>query len=338
MTSTTTAAMDSELKRVLCSLADPQAPAPPTDTYLKVDPQNLFDAMLHHGIEPVALPKLSETLPQEPPYVALIDGVRERQFLVNAKCLNLEASAKRVMMAVEGAGLQAMIVKGPVFTNALYDKASDRPFTDIDILAHRVAVRPIGPLLKEAGFDHKRRWIWDKSISNMEQKWLKRDDPSIVIELHGNLVHNRGLRRRISFGYDEYQMAAGDGEFPAVAHFMTAVIHASAGHKFHRLQLLVDVLHALRPLDDSDLKHLGGVLVRLNARLEVLVCLDLVNGLFEEPAALHALERLSAGGDYRRCRRLMTADTVLDTWKTRGRRSKFHRHAFRWMQHLVWRD
>ncbi|MEX3011353.1 nucleotidyltransferase family protein [Hoeflea sp. TYP-13] len=324
-----------ELKQVLRALADPQASAPPTETCLNIAPQDLFDAVRHHGIEPAALPKLLEALPQEPPYVALIDGVRERQFLANAKCLNLEAHAKRIMLAIEGAGLQAKIVKGPVFTSALYEKASDRPFTDIDILAHPSAVRAIAPLLKDAGFFHSRRWIWDKSRSHMEQKWVLLEDPAIVIELHGNLVHNAGLRRHISFGFDEYMTVAGGGDFPAAAHFMTAVIHASASHKFNRLQLLVDVLQAVRRLEDRDVEHLDQVLDQLGARLEALVCLDLVDALFDNFTATQAQEKLSGRRDYRRCRRLVTADAVFDTWNDRGHRSSMRRNTFRLAQHVV---
>ena len=338
MSGSGTTSKDGALKRLLCQLADPQKPAPSTEELLSFDPQQLFDAITHHGIAPVALPKLVETLPQEPPYVGLIDSMRESQFLANAHCLNLEAVAKRVMLAIDRAGLQATLVKGPVFTVALYDRASDRPFTDVDILVHRSAAREIGVLLKDAGFNRRGHRIWHRSASNLAQKWVGRDDPSVLVELHGNLVHYAGLRRRVSFGYDEYRTASGNGEFPAVANFMTAVIHASAGHKFHRLQLLVDVLQALRRLDETDVEHLVRVLPQLRARLEVLLCLDLVDVLFDEPAAKRVMERLSAGRDYRHSRRLVTADAIIDTWSDTGRRSKVRRHAFRWMQHIARRD
>ena len=72
--------------------------------------------------------------------------------------------------------------------------------------------------------------------------------------------------------------------------------------------------------------------------LEVLLCLDLVDALFGEPAAKQVMERLSAGRDYRRSRRLVTADAIIDTWTDTGRRSKVRRHAFRWMQHIARRD
>ena len=98
MSSGETTSKDCDLKRTLCLLADPQKPAPAADEILNFDPQQLFEAITHHGIAPVALPKLVEILPQEPPYVALIDGMRESQFLANAHCLNLEAVAKRVML------------------------------------------------------------------------------------------------------------------------------------------------------------------------------------------------------------------------------------------------
>ena len=169
----------------------------------------------------------------------------------------------------------------------------------------------------------------------MEQKWVRKDNQNILVELHGNLVHYASLRWRVSFGFDEYRTASGDGAFPNVANFMTAVVHAAAGHKFHRLQLIVDVMQAARKLTEEDIAHLNASLDGLRARLEVLVCLDLVCALFGDEAAAHVRDSLASGRNYRFGRRLVTPAAVIDTWNDAGHRSRMRRHAFRWVQRIA---
>ncbi|MCY6382618.1 nucleotidyltransferase family protein [Hoeflea prorocentri] len=320
---------------VLCSLADPQAENPIAGAILSLDADRLFAAVRYHGIEPVALPKLAALVPQEPPYTQLLVDVREGQLLANAHAMVLEAQALQVMTAIETAGLPARIVKGQVFAKGIYDRVSDRPFTDVDILADPAAAAAIGEILTDCGFVLHQKEHFDRSERNMEQKWTRTDDHNVLIELHGNLVHYAGLRRRVSFGYDEYVLAGGNGDHPAVANFMTAVIHAAAGHKFHRLQLLVDVLQAGRRLDEADIDHLRSVLGKIPARLEVLVCLDLVCALFKDEKAAHIRESLSEGKDYRRSRAIVTPQCVIATFDDTGHQSRLRRHAFRWAQHIV---
>lgn len=320
---------------VLCALADPQAKGPAAGDIASVDAERLFSAVRHHGIEPVALPKLTALAPKEPPYTQLLDEVREGQLLANAHAMVLEAQALQVMNAIEAAGLPARVVKGQVFAKALYDRASDRPFTDVDLLADPSAAPAIGDILRECGFILHQKERFDRSARNMEQKWVRSDDHNALIELHGNLVHYASLRRRLSFGYDEYVLACADGEHPAVGNLLTAVVHAAAGHKFHRLQLLVDVLQAARRLDEDDIGYLRSVLDAISARLEVLVCLDLVYALFGDDAAGHIRDSLASGKTYRRSRSLVTPASVIATWDDTGHRSRIRRHAFRWAQHLV---
>ena len=298
---------DHAIKRLLCLLADPQSPAPPVACFAHVQPEALFEAIGHHGIGSIALPKLNETLRDDPRYHDLLEKQKEQQIGANALSLFLEA----------------------------YARPSDRQFTDIDILAHSDAREKIAVLLAQMGFRQDVRPFWDKSESNMEQKWVHHENPGILIELHGNLVHYASLRRRISFGYEEYQTASGDHAHPAIAYFMTAVVHAAAGHKFHRLSLLVDVLQALRHLGERDLDRLADVTDALGMRLEVLLCLDLVASLFDEAAAQGALARLEPGRNYAWTRRLINGAAVLDTWRDTGHHSRIRRHALRWMQHIV---
>ncbi len=326
---------DPAIKRLLCQLADPQVQALFANQYDGIELRPLFQSMRHHGIEAIAVPKLGASLPKNGLSEMLMEQEKEYQFVANAHSLILEAHADRIINALKRAELHAVIVKGPVFSKELYEREADRQYTDIDILSHPTSIGDIGEILRQEGFHQAVREFWDNSERNMEQKWVHNDNANILVELHGNLVHYAGLRRRISFSYEDYQTASCNGKCPAIAYFITAVVHAAAGHKFHRLALLVDVLQALRRLEDNDLARLGQVVDMLGLRLEVLTCLDLVGSLFGEVNTRPALAHLPDGRNYSWTRRLVTADAVLDTWRDTGHRSRLRRHAFRWMQHIV---
>jgi hypothetical protein len=321
-----------EFRLLLCALADPQAPAPPLDVVLAADPNRLFASILHHGIEPVALPKLTGLLPRRPPYVALINGMRARQFLANAHCLKLDAVAKRLRLAIETAGFQAALVKGSVFAVTLYRKTSQRPFSEIDILVRDEALRPVGPLLKKQGFRRRGLQLASRLGLGQTQTWIGREDPSIRIRLHRGLVGAAIVRRRVSFGLDEYRIAGGNGAHPAVANFLAAVLHATTIAGMRDLQSLVDVLQALRQLDDDDVAHLSRVLPLLRVRPEVLVCLDIVGALFGDPSAAYVLERLLAGSRFRFGRRLLSPATVLGTAAGHAGTFSFRHRLFRVFQ------
>lgn len=299
-----------EFRLLLCALADPQAPAPPQDILLAADPDQLFEAIVLQGIEPVALRKLTRLLPHKPPYFSLLDGVRERQFLANAHCLNLDAVAKRVKLSLEAADLEAEIVMGSVFAVALYDRISDRPYEAIDILVHARDLKPISRLLEDEGFLRRGLQLPGRSGLGRTQVWTGRQDPSLCIRLHTSLIGGAVVRQRVSFGLEEYGVAGADGAHPAVANFMAAMLHATTAGGMRQLQCLVDVLQALRRLDDNDVAHLAAVLSWLQVRPEVLACVDLVGALFGDPSSAYLLERLGAGSQFSMGRRLLSEATV----------------------------
>lgn len=165
-----------------------------------------------------------------------------------------------------------------------------------------------------------------------EEKWGHPDQPNLLIELHGDLVHYPLLRRGIRFGWAELA-TAGDGNPEApLALFATAVVHAALGHKFHELRLMVDALQAFRALDAAARAALPDRMAALSLRLEASLTLRLVADLFNLPdarelgntLALPVQSRLAAG--IVRPRDVLMAD---------GRRlgpSHLRRHAFRWLQ------
>ena len=323
-------------KSLLCALADPARPCPSTDLLYATDPRQLFDAIDHHGIEAVALRKLKAAEPKPGgEFVQLVTEAMERQFVANAMSMTLEVRAKEILESIAATGAKAVVVKGPVFAKGLYQHESDRPFTDIDILTPGSDLAAIGGILRRSGYWQARRAFWDRSEINMEQKWFSNENDRILVELHTNLVHDAALRRRLSFGFADHELASEGDRYPRVACFLTAVVHAAAGHKFHKLQLLVDVLQAFRTLSQEDLAALVRILDWIPARLETAICLELVDELFDVVEVKTALAAITLNSNIQNRKKFVDADTVLDSYLDTRKRSKIRRHGFRLMQKVV---
>src|SRR5690606_27819354 len=137
-------------------------------------------------------------------------------------------------------------------------------------------------VMRERGFQPERNEIWDNSQRNMEFKWTLAQNRSVLFELHTDLVHYPRLRRRVSFGYEEL-LAAGQGDPEAPeALLCVAIVHASCGHKFHRLQMVVDVLQAARRLPDDRIDTFVRIARKLRFGMEAAVSLSLASRLFED--------------------------------------------------------
>jgi hypothetical protein len=128
-------------------------------------------------------------------------------------------------------------------------------------------------------------------VSNQEQKWIHPGIPSVLVEVHGNLVHYEALRRRVSFGYAEVMRCG--AQSLALARFFTCVFHATLGHKLHELRLLVDVLQTFRRLDGDDRAALPAMARELGIALETALCLRLVGELFANDTATHMSLRIA---------------------------------------------
>ncbi|MEM9107316.1 MAG: nucleotidyltransferase family protein [Pseudomonadota bacterium] len=332
------ASAEDEFRLLLCALADPQAPLPPRDVLLAADPDQLFEAIVIQGIEPVSLPKLTRLLPKGPPYFSLLDGVRERQFLANAHCLNLDAVAKRVKMALESARLEAEIVLGSVFAVSLYDKTSDRPYEAIDILVHGNDINPISRLLQDEGFVRRGLQLTGRSGLGRTQVWTGNEDPSLCIRLHTSLIGGAVVRQRVTFGLDEYSIASDEGAHPAVANFMAAMLHATTAGGMRQLQCLVDVLQALRHLNDDDVAHLAVVLPWLQVRPEVLACVELVGALFGDSSSAYVLQRLQPGSQFSMGRRMLSPDSVLGNTAQSGQAVSLRHRMFHVLQAVTPRN
>ncbi|WP_055047994.1 nucleotidyltransferase family protein [Devosia sp. A16] len=314
-----------ERDALLCRLADPEAPAVAVDLET-VDP--LLKLARDHNVLPVVTRKLAAQRS-----TADLRAAQDELTLLVGLSMHLRGIAAKVDRHIAERQLHAVIVKGPVFARQIYPTPSDRPFTDIDIMVAPSARGPIGELLTGLGYQLFRKPLLDHTEQNQEEKWIQPDMDALLIEVHGNLVHYQGLRRRISFGYDELMLSGKGDPSGALPQFFVTVVHAALGHKFHQLRLLVDVLQAWRRLTPDDAAALPEMARRLGLALEARLCLELIAELFALPAAAAAARRIVGGTPSALATRLVDGAAVLAA--PTAFLSKVRRHAFRGLQRIV---
>lgn len=273
---------------------------------------------LAHNVGPILLRKLGGS--RSP------TALREQVEGLTILTLRLELLLPQIQQSLAEQGLSAIIVKGPVFATELYPVAADRPFTDIDILAPPGEFDAIGAVLMSMGLHQHKRDRFDRSEATQEQKWVSADDPNLLIEVHGDLVHYPGLRRRVRL---DHATLTDLGPTTPTAWFLTAVAHGALGHKFHALRLVLDVLQAFRRLDQAERSTLLECARSVRLELETLQSLHLIGTMFDEPEALTLSRR---AGALTRAAFISGADVLS---APSAKRSKLKRHLFRQLQHYA---
>jgi hypothetical protein len=133
----------------------------------------------------------------------------------------------------------AAIVKGLAFARAIYPLPQFRPFTDIDIIVSPDAKSKVSEVLQAHGFEFIAE---GHDTRRREDKWLHRENPTLLAEVHTNMVHAPSLQRALSVTFDDIASVGVDR--PA-AHLLVASMHAAL-HQFERLRQVVDILQASR--------------------------------------------------------------------------------------------
>lgn len=307
---------------LLARLADPGAPVP---VMRETSREALLKLARPHGVENILWRKFGADI-DAPGSAETLHRVGQTMLLDG---LRLELSA-----ALAAKGVPASVVKGSVFAERLYAVRSDRLFSDVDLLVDPSFMEEAGVVMAGLGYVREGK-AWDNSSRDMEYKFVHPRHPTALVELHGNLVHYPLLRRRVSFGLRELLAAGdGDGEAPA-ALLATAVVHATLGHKLDRLQMLVDVLQAVRHLPRQDFGGAAATLSELGLGLECAVCLSVTARLFGDEAVADLADRFRFG--LRGClgRLLVSPDAVVDgRGAGHGSSSWGRRKAFRLLQYL----
>lgn len=321
-----------EEKRLLCQLADPEAAAPDAALWSDARLGRLFELARAHGVLAIAWRKLRGAARGEgrsEAFRADIERIETEHTLTVGRAMLLRHHAARIGDRLRERTIPAEIVKGPVFADRLYAHASDRTFTDIDILADPGDLDGIGAALADCGFVLHEK-VWDNSARYLEYKWFFEGNPQLMVEAQGDLVHYPSLRRRLSFGYAELKAVSEGAEPSPAGMLIVAAIHALGGHKFHRLQFAVDMLQAARHVVDED--ALARAVARVGAELEVGAALHVTAELFGDARTAALADRFAGGRRGTLGRRLLTANAVLDAMPKPSRGSHLRRHGFRWLQ------
>lgn len=314
-----------EAEALFLRLADPEAPAGPVPAAGPALDAAL-DLAERHGLTAVVLRKLGPAAPA---------AMRQRHAVLAGQSMLLDHLAEKVTGAMAAAGLAFAVVKGPVFARLLYPARGDRTFTDIDLVMPPGDIAAAGRVMEEAGFLAERKAAWDNSERDMEFKWTLASNRSALFELHGNLVHYPALRRRVSLGHAEL-VGIGGGDPQAIeALLATAVVHAACGHKFHRLQMVVDVLQAARRLPAERAEGFARAAARFGFALEAAVALSLAGRLFGDAGVATLADRMERGPLTALGRRLVTPPVVLAAADPADRGSWARRKAFRLVQCLA---
>lgn len=322
---------------LFAGLADPEKEADPKDWAGEHAALRMLSVARLHGVLPIVWRKF-RTMPSSSElgetFQAEMRRAGDTVAVMAGQSLLLRHHSQSITGAFAEAGIPVAIVKGPVFAERIYKVPADRPFTDIDLLTDPENLARANAVLPSLGFVALTKQVWDKSDSNQEYKWGRTDNPNILIELHGNLVHYASFRRLLSYSYADLLRAGGGDPTAPAALLMTAVIHAACGHKFHRLQFAVDIIQAARALPDADIPQMERAARAIGAELELAVSLNLAGQMFDDRRALDLARRFSSGFTGTLSKRLISPEAVHNAMSTSGRASHVRRKAFRGLQLL----
>lgn len=323
--------MNDKLGQLLCRLADPDDNRVTERDIERHEPIALLQAIELHNVGAISIKKM-RALDLEPAFDETVSRLWQNHLYMCALVVGLEKQTVQISDFFKKQKVEFAIVKGASFASNLYASKSDRPYSDIDILVPKQALGLAGQTLNDLGYQQFLREHFDKSEANQEQKWGLEGNDLMLCELHTNLVHWRPLRKKISFNYEDYVIASADMTLPNAGNFIIAIVHAAAGHKFHNLRLLVDVLQAIRKLTEDDMKHLEDAVRALKIRPEVSACLSLVSGLFpsmsNDRRFIKAWKILGISKSFQ----IVSPADVLNAPYERQSLSKIRRHAFRYYQ------
>ena len=284
----------------------------------------ILDAAELHGVGPACI-RLLQTVAAAP----TIRAAQNRLGYQAAQELMLCHHGEGIVQALRAAGVDAMIIKGPVFARRLYHRDISRTFTDIDILI-RVGDRDAASrIMRERGFtQHEPAYRAKKDYS--EDQWSRSEPAHIPVEVHGNLVHNPQLRAAMSVTYADVLAAGnGDGE-DATALLFVAAAHGAISHQFDRLQHLVDVaLAASGAAGSIDSDRLATTAASTGTKAAVYAALVVAGNLLAVPACHDIASQLRPSRYDRFAARLITHSTVLQARSSERSASSWRRKAFR---------
>ncbi len=290
-----------------------------------------------HGVLPIVLRRLRqfEAAGEDPVAGRSATVARAiadaRQVLVGQTGMELmlRHQAALVMHAFDEAGIQAIIIKGPVFARRLYELPSLRSFSDIDILIPPRCRAAAAECMSTLGFRAVDP-AYRGSIDYLEDVWVLDNNERIGVEVHCNLAHNPKLRRIASVSYEDVLAAGGGDPEDATALLFVAASHGALSHQFDRLQHVVDVtLAASGAAGPINTQRLRIVAQKSGVFRAVVAALVLAHRTFGCEACRTIAGELNPGLLDRVAANLLTPATVADARSASRSMRSWRRKAFR---------
>ncbi len=321
---------------MLLALADPLGP----DVSVKVAPlpgdkmKRLIDLADRHGVLPAVVSNIHRLAERglvlwngDDRAQALWKTVPEMLLQRTGLCLALRQQAREITQAFRQAHLPVLVLKGGDFADRLYPHPSLRFFTDVDLLIPQSALAATRPVMGRLGY-RPVLVVMKYEVGYSEEVWHRPQRSAGHVEVHTNLVNSPSLRRGLSVTFEDLQLTPANLQpHPSPAGtILIAAVHGAASHSFDRLQLLVDLMQAVRQaagkLDETWLKD---AIARTGAARAVAMGLWLAYTLLGEIRCHELAQRLGLSKPGWWCRLAMSRGVILrgHAWRDSFRRQLF---------------
>jgi hypothetical protein len=241
----------------LAFLIDACAPAPRTPVTLPGDWPQVIQLALRHRVYPRVWANRSDTFPPE--------QAAPMRAVVAENALAALRNVARTLEAVQllrAAGLESLVLKGPLLAHDLYGDVALRVAGDIDLLVRETEFGRAAETLAAAGYRHPTG-ITPGALTRLRKRehdlaFFHPEDDTLI-ELHADIAQPQyGYRVDLEDWWRRRRVRAlgADSVFlPSLEHaYLLAALHA-AKHRWHRLDLVSDIAAFLRLGIDVDAVH-----------------------------------------------------------------------------------
>ena len=291
---------------LLLALADPRGPAraidlaPPEPEKLR----RLLELADWHGALAIVMENLKQLTGQgngpwhsfQPDPTAWEWANQQLRYRTGLS-LVLRQQAQELTSRMQEAGLLVLVLKGCDFADRLYSHPSLRPFTDVDLLIPERILPETRQVFRNLGYLPVP--VPMKHVTGYgEESWRHPARPGGMVEIHWNLVNSPSLRRALSVTCENLQLETHQSRPrpSAAAVLLIAAVHGVASHGVDRLQVLCDVVQAVRGTAGAlDETWLVQAVPQTGTDRALATALALAYKMYREPACLDLMKRLGIG-------------------------------------------
>ena len=291
---------------LLLALADPRGPAsdidlaPPEPEELR----RLLELADQHGALAIVMENLKQLSGQGngpwnsfEPDPAAWEWAQQQLRRRMGLSLVLRQQAQELTSRMQETELPVIVLKGCDFSDRLYSHPSLRPFTDVDLLIPERILPETRHVFRNLGYLPVP--VPMKHVTGYgEESWRHPTRPGGTVEIHWNLVNSPSLRRALSVTYEDLQLETHPSRSrpSATAVLLIAAVHGVASHGVDRLQVLCDVVQAVRGTTGAlDETWLAQAVLQTGTDRALATALALAYKMYREPAGLDLMKRLGIG-------------------------------------------